>query len=143
MDVLEFKDNYRFLSNMYAVLFYIDRKLYLSSEHWYQCNKTTDILVYETIRMCKNGYDAKRLGNSPDIIIRPDWEKIKLDIMYKGVFNKFSQNNDIRRKLLATGTGLLEENNNHGDSFWGIYKGVGENHLGRILMKVREVLNES
>jgi len=140
MDILEFKGDYRFLSNMYKALFYIDRKLYISVEHWYQANKTLDHLIYETIRLCKNGMVAKRIGNSPEIELRPDWEEVKLDIMYTGVLNKFKQNDYIRKRLLATGYSKLIEGNYWHDQYWGVCNGVGNNHLGKILMKVREEL---
>lgn len=47
---------------------------------------------------------------------------------------------DLRKKLLATGDAELVENNTCGDVFWGICDGVGENHLGKILMLVRDRL---
>lgn len=137
LDILEFKGDYRYLSNMYKVLFRIDNVLYLSVEHWYQANKTTNRDIYESIRKCSTPREAKAIGNQ--IELRPDWDDIKLDIMYKGVLAKFSQNEDLKSKLLST-RGLLVEGNYWGDQYWGVCNGVGENHLGKILMQVREVL---
>ena len=54
---------------------------------------------------------------------------------------KFRANSDLRDRLLATGHCFLEETNNWGDRFWGVCEGVGENHLGRILMRVRGLLH--
>lgn len=34
--------------------------------------------------------------------------------------------------------GHLEEGNTHGDKVWGTVNGVGENRLGKILMRLRE-----
>jgi len=39
--------------------------------------------------------------------------------------------------LLATGTEELIEGNKHNDTFWGVCAGVGENNLGKLLMRVR------
>jgi predicted NAD-dependent protein-ADP-ribosyltransferase YbiA (DUF1768 family) len=40
---------------------------------------------------------------------------------------------------MATGSEEIIEWNNWGDRIWGkTYDGVGENHLGKILMKIRE-----
>jgi predicted NAD-dependent protein-ADP-ribosyltransferase YbiA (DUF1768 family) len=50
------------------------------------------------------------------------------------------QNPYLKNKLLATGNAEIEETNSWGDVFWGICKGVGENHLGKILMKIRSEL---
>jgi len=45
----------------------------------------------------------------------------------------------LRDRLLAI-EGLIEEKNSWGDTFWGTCEGVGQNHLGRLLMKTREKL---
>ena len=46
--------------------------------------------------------------------------------------------------LLDTGDKFIEETNWWKDQFWGVYNGVGENNLGKILMRIREeIKNES
>jgi N-glycosidase YbiA len=72
--------------------------------------------------------------------MRPDWEKIKDEIMYKGVFAKFSQRPKLRQILLDTGDAELVEHTNN-DSYWGDGgDGSGENKLGKILQQVRAEL---
>ncbi len=51
---------------------------------------------------------------------------------------KFTQHNDLRSALIATGDAHIEEANQHGDRFWGTVDDQGENMLGIILMKVRD-----
>jgi predicted NAD-dependent protein-ADP-ribosyltransferase YbiA (DUF1768 family) len=34
----------------------------------------------------------------------------------------------------------LIEGNWWGDTYWGVCNGVGENHLGKLLMKIRDYL---
>ena len=63
--------------------------------------------------------------------------------MYEIVLAKFTQNPDLKEKLLATGDESLEEGNTWGDTIWGTVDGVGENRLGKILMRVRDELNEA
>jgi len=58
--------------------------------------------------------------------------------MRKIVFNKFQRNDRLREQLLMTGDKVLIEANSWGDVYWGVCDGVGENHLGKILMKTRE-----
>lgn len=61
--------------------------------------------------------------------------------MYSLVWKKFHNNPELKALLLATGDAQLEEGNAWGDVYWGISpvgSGQGENHLGRILMKVRD-----
>ncbi len=56
------------------------------------------------------------------------------------VLAKFSQHDDLRAQLLATGDAQLVEHTER-DAFWGDGgDGSGANMLGRILMDVREQL---
>ena len=73
--------------------------------------------------------------------MRADWEVIKVDMMFNLVYDKFSKNPYLRDLLLLTKDFELEEGNNWGDTFWGVCDGVGENHLGKILMDVRTYLS--
>lgn len=82
---------------------------------------------------------AKRLGQKLDIYWM-DWDTRRLEVMEFFVRRKFQDNPDLAEKLLATGDAVLIEGNDWGDKFWGQVDGVGENQLGRILMKVREEL---
>lgn len=75
--------------------------------------------------------------------MRRDWEDIKYDAMYNCVKAKFEQNPDLAEKLIATGDAYLEEGNTWGDRIWGTVNGIGQNHLGKILMRVRQELQES
>lgn len=50
---------------------------------------------------------------------------------------KFSQNPDLADKLVATKDAELIEGNTWGDRIWGVCDGIGENRLGKILMRVR------
>ena len=85
---------------------------------------------------------ARRMGRSMKQI-REDWDKIKLRVMYEIVKAKFSQNEKLQAKLLATRDRVLIEGNDWGDTFWGMTDGEGENHLGKILMRVRAELREA
>lgn len=46
----------------------------------------------------------------------------------------------LRSQLLSTGTAELVEGNWWNDRYWGVCNGRGENHLGKILMRIREEL---
>ena len=78
---------------------------------------------------------AKRLGRK--VALRPDWEEKKLAIMKELLEQKFRYF-ELRHQLLSTGDAELGGGNQQGDGFWGQVKGEGENHLGRLLMEVRE-----
>ncbi len=73
---------------------------------------------------------------------RLNWDCVKTDVMYRIIKAKFTQNRELKKKLLSTNSAMLIEGNDWGDVFWGIDKntGEGENYLGRIIMRVRNEL---
>ena len=85
---------------------------------------------------------AKRRGRQ--IQMRSDWDSRKLTIMHNLLVHKFNENPELIPKLIATGNAVLVEGNTWHDVFWGVDQrtGQGENHLGRILMQVRNELKE-
>jgi ribA/ribD-fused uncharacterized protein len=70
-------------------------------------------------------------------LFRADWEAVKLEVMKEILRLKFSEPS-LREALLATGDAPLIEANTWNDTFWGVCRGRGQNHLGRLLEEVRE-----
>ena len=58
--------------------------------------------------------------------------------MRDALIQKFSDKK-LQKKLIDTGDAELIEGNWWGDKFWGVCEGEGENHLGKLLMEVREM----
>lgn len=139
MKITEFQGYYRFLSNFYLCDVFWEDILYPSSEHAYQASKSIKQKIRISVSHLATPSLAKRFGQG--IPLRKDWDKIKIATMKEIVLCKFSQNKLLKEQLLNTGDMILEEGNRWKDEFWGIYKGKGENHLGKILMEVREKLN--
>jgi ribA/ribD-fused uncharacterized protein len=137
MRIAEFQGEYRFLSNFWPAQVTLDNVVYPSVECAYQAAKTL-ILVDRKPFTCMNAGQAKRAGKS--LIIRPDWNQVKLAIMANLVKQKFNNNVELRVKLLNTGNDELVEGNRWNDTFWGICNGKGTNHLGKIIMDVRSQL---
>lgn len=130
-----FRGKYYFLSNFYEAPVTWNGLTYLNNEAAFQSAKTF------SDRECFTNLDpssAKKLGRR--VQLRDDWEDVKNDIMYEICKAKFSQNIELKKKLLATGDKHLEEGNTWGDKIWGTVNGIGENRLGKILMKIREEL---
>lgn len=136
--IKEFQGEYRFLSNFWFAKVILDGKEYSSVEHAYQAAKTLDEKEREEIRLLAKPGDAKRYSKL--ITLRENWTSMSLSIMEDLVFQKFSKNLKLKKQLLDTGDAILEEGNKWHDTFWGICDGKGENHLGKILMKVRDRL---
>ena len=142
--VLGFQGAYRFLSNFYPCPVLFDGIRFKSSEAAYQASKAPigEEWEQDTVKFAElDAREARRAGRSLRYI-RQDWDATKLNIMYRILRAKFTQNLDLKQKLVATGDTYLEETNYWHDTFWGIYNGVGENHLGRLLMVVRDEINE-
>lgn len=140
MDMItEFQGEYRFLSNFWPAIVVLDNVQYPSVEHAYMAAKTTDIILRKHIKEQPTAAMAKKLGRS--LQLRPDWEMIKLGVMESLVRQKF-QEPTLKAKLLQTGDQEIIENNTWNDTFWGVCRGKGSNHLGKILMKVRNEINQ-
>jgi len=134
----EFQGPYRFLSNFWPATVEFEGIEYPSVEHAYQAAKTRDVNSRRRIAAMLEPEEAKRAGRA--LVLRSDWEQIKLAVMEQCVRYKFTRHPDLKIALLDTGDAYLEEGNTWGDRIWGVYQGYGENHLGKILMKIRDEL---
>lgn len=128
----KFSGEYRWLSNFWIH----DEIRGLSVEHHYQAAKADNYDDYKLVMSANSPADAKRIGKT--IKIRWDWETVKLSLMEQFIREKFSKNPPLRENLLQTRGIYLIEGNNWGDTFFGVCNGEGQNHLGKILMKVRD-----
>jgi ribA/ribD-fused uncharacterized protein len=145
MAIIDFRDNipagnFKWLSNFYMVEVEYDGEIYPSTEHAYQAAKTMLPAERREIQTASTCGKSKRLGQK--VKLRPDWEEIKVEVMRDLLRQKFAQP-DLRQKLLATGDQHLVEGNTWEDYFWGVCNGRGLNHLGRLLMDVREECREA
>jgi ribA/ribD-fused uncharacterized protein len=139
--IKSFSGEYRFLSNFYRAEIAFAGTAWPSTEHAYQAMKTTDPELRAAIRNAPTCGAAKKMG--ADVPRRGDWNTIKNSVMLQVVRAKFFQHPHLAKQLLATGYEELIEGNTWGDQYWGVCGGVGQNHLGQILMRVRAELRES
>lgn len=126
-----------FLSNMYPCPVTMpDGIKYRCAEAAFQAQKCLD--VDERRRFANmSGKEAKYAGKR--VNLRPHWNQIRVGVMRDVVHAKFVQNPDLAKRLADT-EGDLVEYNTWGDRFWGVYLGVGKNHLGCLLMETRAKL---
>lgn len=127
---------YRFLSNFYMAPVLWEGITYPSSEHAYQAAKTLDPIARRLLANLETAGEVKRAGRR--VKMREDWDDVKISVMEDIVRLKFEQHPGLAEKLLSTGDAELIEGNTWGDRFWGVVDGVGENNLGKVLMKVRD-----
>lgn len=142
-----FKDEFAFLSNFYPINITIKEKLWLTSEHMYMACKTRSPIHQENTRLMATPGQAKRYARK--VTLRDDWDTVKFDVMLRILRHKFTLNQECHDKLLSTGDiGLIEGNFWH-DNIWGncscpkCKSIVGANHLGKLLMQVRNELGEA
>lgn len=134
-----FSGEHRFLSNFYKLPQPIEWEglLYPTTEHAYQAAKTLDVAQRMKIRDAKTPGQSKRLGRS--VTLRTGWDAMRVFVMDSLLWLKFSHP-ILRRWLLETGDAELVEGNTWGDTFWGVCKGHGQNHLGKGLMRIRDAI---
>lgn len=130
----KFEGQYDFLSNFYAHPISNGVLTFPTNEHYFQAMKTLNQEERIAIARASTPGQAKRMGR--EVKLRVDWEDIKLQVMETALRIKFSDP-ELAAKLIATGDEELVEGNWWHDTFWGVCEGVGENHLGKLLMKVR------
>lgn len=135
-EIKGFCGGYFFLSNMYPCNINWLSKNFKSVESAYQASKFFENDIIEQFTNI-TGYEAKALAKKYKKYIRPDWEIVKVNIKKQLIFQKFLLHDDLQSKLCNTLDRYLEETNYWGDTFFGVYNGVGENILGKILMDTR------
>jgi ribA/ribD-fused uncharacterized protein len=137
-EITVFRGEFRWLSNFFPVVVKLDGVSYPSVEHAFQAAKTTDVEWRLLIRQ-HSASDAKHMGQCCDL--RPGWDAMKLAVMEDLLRQKF-RINWFKTLLLRTGDRNLVEGNDWDDTYWGVCRGTGENHLGILLMKIREEMKE-
>jgi ribA/ribD-fused uncharacterized protein len=136
-----FSGPFRWLSNFYPAPVSLSGVEYPTVEHAFQAAKTLDDEERATVLSESSPGKAKRVGQT--VTLRTDWDDVKLDVMEDLVRQKFSGSAELKEKLLETEGVDLEEGNTWGDTYWGTVDGVGQNHLGTILMNIRTELSGS
>ena len=149
-------EEYGFLSNWYMSRFELDSISYTSMEQYMMYQKAitfddTDIAkqILETDDVSKVKALGRAVRNYNDTI----WNGVRQITVYKGLLAKFSQNEDLKEKLLSTDKNILAEAART-DPVWGIgisikdnarfdmNKWRGKNLLGFALMQVRKELQK-
>ena len=110
-----------------------------------------DLEAYKAIMMAEDPKEQKKIGRKVKNFDEKVWNVHAKDIVYQGNYYKFTQNKNLKNKLLSTkGTILVEAS--PFDRVWGIgldksnplvlnrESWRGSNWLGEVLTQVREDL---
>ena len=140
MTIQFFTGENRFLSSFYPAILCYEEIMYPTAEHAYQAAKSGSREIKLIIAALHSPGQAKKYGREMKIL--PYWNDVKLIVMSRVVRVKF-KHPALRQWLLDTGDEKLIEGNTWGDTYWGVCRGEGENHLGRIIMSIREEIQNA
>jgi ribA/ribD-fused uncharacterized protein len=140
MIINKFRGEYIFLSMFYVRPVLFDRVKYKSGEHAFQTYKVKDPENALTIKRASTPAKAKEWGSL--FMARENWNDIRDDVMLAVNRAKF-RDPYLQDKLLRTYPARLIECNTWKDHYWGVCNGIGENRLGRVLMKVRREIRNA
>lgn len=145
-----------YLSNWYLSEFTVDDITFSSMEQYMMYEKAILFHDQETAKKIlqkDNVAEIKALGRIVQNFDDTVWVKSREEIVYKGVFEKFRQNSELRKRLERTGEEIIAECAVK-DRIWGIGLSMkdedrfcverwnGQNLLGKILMDVRKDIKQ-
>ncbi len=136
--VLFYEGKYYMLSNFSAFAIFFKGILYPTAEHAYQAQKFAQQHVRLFISREYSPVGAKRVAHSTRDLYRQDWnDELKLQVMEEILRKKYRTHSEVQDALHLTGQAEIIENSPT-DSFWGWGPDrQGQNHLGKIWMKIR------
>lgn len=136
--IISFRGEYAFLSNFHPCKIVMYGMEFPSVEHAYQASKSFDPVERDVIRRRPTPGAAKKHGQA--VKLHPKWNLMKLGIMEALLRKKFADP-ALLGMLMSTYPRQLVEGNTWGDAYWGMAphsgRWYGENHLGKLLMKIR------
>lgn len=147
-------EEYGYLSNWYPSRFIANGISFSSMEQYMMYKKAIcfkDKNIATQILDTKDVAKIKKLGRQVSGYDDHYWNGLRQIIIYQGLYEKFSQNKDLKELLLKTGDSILAECTVK-DKIWGIglsmkdsdrleqSKWKGQNLLGYALMMVRDRL---
>ncbi len=138
--ITSFRGPHSFLSNFHPCSIRVGAFTAPSVEHAYQALKTLSEEEVKWVLEAETPAGAKKRGRR--VSLRPDWQAVQLAGMEQALRLKFAHGSELAGLLLATGDAELIEGNYWNDRYWGVCRGEGLNHLGRLLMKIRGELGE-
>ncbi len=145
MSIDKFFGDHRWLSNFHLCEIEFEGLVYPSTEHAYQAAKTDNNELRQLVRDLPTPAKARKAGQLLPLV--ENWHTTrKFEVMEEITRTKFTKHPDLKQKLLETKDLELTEGNTWHDNCWGVCscktcQNNGENHLGKILMKVRTELN--
>ncbi len=134
------KGPYGGFSNFAPFPIRLNDRVWPTSEHFFQARKFAGTPHEEEVRLAKSPMIAARTRRSRKRPLRPDWERVKDDVMMQALRAKFGQHPELKRLLLETGDRPIVEHTANDDYWADGGDGKGRNRLGLLLMALRSEL---
>jgi len=116
-------------------------RLWMTSEHAYQAAKFDDLNIIDEIHRARSSHLALQIAKHRyPSLVRSTWKDEKLAVMEDILRHKLQQHKYVAQKLRESGSRELIENSEE-NAFWG--RGPdwkGQNHCGKLWMKLRDEL---
>ena len=145
------------LGNFVITPFQLDNLWFNCSEQYFQYQKAMFFGDHQTAKAILNSQSPdvqKQLGRQVSGYHEEMWANERESVMEKGCTAKFLQNQNAKNVLLATGNNVLSESTQF-DLIWGSGKAIwdrfngaeisswnGQNKMGQVLMKVRDLIRD-
>ena len=146
MQIICFHNPYEengYLSNWYPVQFSVDGIDFSSMEQFMMYRKAQcfqDKKIADKILQTEDVAQIKKLGRDVKGYDENFWNGVRQIVVYEGLLAKFSQNHDLKEKLIGTDNAILVECAVKDENRFNRSKWRGQNLLGYALMMVREQL---
>lgn len=113
-----------------------------TTEHYFQAQKFVGTQHEAELRLARTPMEVARMGRDRNRPLRQDWEACKDHVMLEALIAKVEQHPVIKSILLSTGDCTIVEHTSN-DAYWGDGgDGQGGNMLGKLLMEIRNGLDE-
>lgn len=144
-----------FLSQWYMSDFSVAGRTYCCAEQFMMAEKArifNDFHAHELIMATNSPKEHKALGRKVKGFNEDVWNSMAKKVVYEGNYAKFSQDEQLKSKLIATAPKTLVEGSPY-DRIWGIglkwddplcndpKNWKGKNWLGEVLTNVRDHIN--
>jgi hypothetical protein len=138
--IKEFKGKYQWLSNFYPCSILYHGRMFRSVEHAYQSAKSDNTFWINFCLRTEDPGKVKTKSNNLEYD-KELWKTKSLKVMERLLTQKFNME-PFRSLLLDTDNEELQEGNTWHDTFWGVdlKTGQGQNHLGKLIMLIRDRL---
>jgi len=140
LDFYSTKKPYGEFSNFSGFPVYVDGEWWSTSEHYFQAMKYETEELQNWVQFAPTPMEAANRGRNPKFPKRKDWDVVRHVYMEKALLDKYQRHEELRELLLSTGDSFIYEHTKN-DCYWGdCGDRSGKNHLGLLLMKVRNSL---